>query len=42
MHHFMLKGGSKIGVADDKMDLLKKRISIADKALETVDSIVQF
>lgn len=42
MHHFLLKGGSKSGVAEDKMELLKKRIQIADKALQTVDSIVQF
>lgn len=42
MHHFLLKGGSKSGVAEDKMELLKKRIDIADKALQTVDSIVQF
>lgn len=42
MHHFLLKGGSKSGVAEDKMDLLKKRISIADDALQTSDSLVQF
>lgn len=42
MHHFLLKGGSKSGVAEDQMELLKKRIDIADKALQTVDSIVQF
>ncbi|KAJ6634215.1 Nucleolar MIF4G domain-containing protein 1 like, partial [Pseudolycoriella hygida] len=40
MHHFLLKGGSKSGVAENKMKLLKKRIEIADEALQTIDSLV--
>lgn len=42
MHHFLMQGGSKSGVADDQMKLLRARIGIADKALETVDSRLQF
>ncbi|KAG4076750.1 hypothetical protein HA402_002037 [Bradysia odoriphaga] len=42
MQHFLLKGGRKSGVTEDKMELLKKRIDIADRALQTVDSLVQF
>ena len=38
MHHFLIKGGSKSGIPDDKMDLLKKRVKIADKSIETMDS----
>lgn len=42
MHHFLIKGGSKSGIADDQMTMLKQRIRIADKTLETVDSRLQF
>lgn len=42
MHHFLLKDGTKSGVADEQMKLLRSRIGIADKALETVDSRLQF
>lgn len=42
MHHFLLKGCTKSGVTDDQMKLLRARIAIADKALETVDSRLQF
>lgn len=42
MHHFLLKGGSKSGITDDQMTLLRQRIRLADKALETVDSRLQF
>lgn len=42
MHHFLLKGGTKSGVSDEQMKLLRTRIGIADKALETIDSRLQF
>lgn len=42
MHHFLIKGGVKSGVSEDQMELLKKRVNIADKALETIDSRIQF
>lgn len=42
MHHFLVKGGTKSGVPSDQMGLLKKRIQIADKALETLDSKINF
>lgn len=35
MHHFLLKGGAKNGITDDKMQLLKDRIKIADRSLDT-------
>lgn len=35
MHHFILKGGAKNGIAIDKMQLLKERIKVADKSLDT-------
>lgn len=35
MHHFLLKGGAKNGIPEDKMQLLKERIKIADKSLDT-------
>lgn len=35
MHHFLLKGGAKNGIPEDKMQLLKDRIKIADKSLDT-------
>lgn len=34
MHHFLLKGSVKNGVAEDKLDLLRERIKIADKHLD--------
>lgn len=42
LNHFLMKGGSKSGVPADKMELLKTRVRIADRALETVDSRLQF
>lgn len=35
MHHFLLKGGAKNGVAVNQMDLLKQRVRLADKSLDT-------
>lgn len=42
LHHFLLQGGAKSGVPAEKMELLRARIRLADKALETVDSRLQF
>lgn len=35
MHHFLIKGGAKNGVAAEQMDLLKQRVRLADKSLDT-------
>lgn len=40
MHHFLIKGGAKNGVAANQMDLLKQRVKLADKSLDT--STIQF
>lgn len=42
LHHFLMQGGAKSGVPAEKMELLRARIRLADKALETVDSRLQF
>lgn len=40
MHHLLLKSGAKNGIAEDKMQLLKQRIKIADKSFS--NSTIQF
>lgn len=35
LHHFLLKGGAKNGIPEDKMQLLRERIKVAEKSLET-------
>lgn len=40
MHHFLLKGGAKNGVAANQMNLLKQRVKLVDKLFET--SSIQF
>lgn len=42
LHHFLLKDGTKSAVPEAKMELLRSRIRLADRALETVDSRLQF
>lgn len=42
MHHFLIAGAKKSGIDDDRLVLLRKRIQIADKSLETIGSKIQF
>lgn len=41
MHHFLIAGAKKSGIDDDKLELLRKRIQIADKSLETLGSKIR-
>lgn len=42
LQHFLLKGASKSGVADEEIGLLKKRIAIADRSIDSLDARVRF
>lgn len=42
LQHFLLKGASKSGVAEEEIGILKKRIAIAESSIDTLDSRVRF
>lgn len=36
MHHFLIKNGEKNDVATNQMDLLKKRVKLAETSLDAL------
>lgn len=41
LQHFLMKGAAKSGVGEEDIALLKKRIALADRSIDSLDSRVR-